>query len=452
MWTVDAARDDDPDRPAAQHGPARSRTSRSPRTTRSRPSSARSPTATAPLYGSCETPHHLEDVAAGDHQLPRPRAERRRRRRPDPGRVPVDGRAAARDHDHVRHAAALDERQDRDVHVHVRPARRDLRVRARRGRRRRGLHALRLGHHLHEPDLRLARLRSSRQDRRRLRPHAGRVLVGGRRRGAAGDDLERPDQPETENRNATFVFEAPGRDIRYECALDWPGTFSLCVSPKSYNNLPFGPHAFHVRVLVPDEFPERRRDRLRVHGRRARPARDRDPVRAAAVAGDHVEHDRVLRASRATSRPRPSSASSTPPRRSRPARCRRCSSSGRGRTRCPSARWTSPATSTRPRPAGRGRSSSTRPHPSTTIETGPPAVIPPREDPPYFFGFTSNDPDSDVRVLARQRAVRRLRDAVRVHGRRPGRRAAHLPGARDRPGRQRRVAAGELQLHASRTT
>ena len=64
-----------------------------------------------------------------------------------------------------------------------------------------------------------------------------------------------PTQPETENRNASFVFEAPGRDLRYECALD-TGTFSLCVSPKNYGNVPFGSHTFHVRVFVPDEFPE----------------------------------------------------------------------------------------------------------------------------------------------------------------------------------------------------
>ncbi|HEV2950500.1 MAG TPA: cell envelope biogenesis protein OmpA, partial [Actinomycetota bacterium] len=59
----------------------------------------------------------------------------------------------------------------------------------------------------------------------------------------------------TESRSATFDFGADGRGIRYECSLDG-GAFSLCVSPKTYNGLPIGPHTFAVRVLVPDEAPE----------------------------------------------------------------------------------------------------------------------------------------------------------------------------------------------------
>ena len=82
--------------------------------------------------------------------------------------------------------------------------------------------------------------------------------------------------------------------------------------------------------------------------------------------------------------------------------------------------------------------------PVTTIETGPPASIPPVEDPPYFFGFTSNDPaatfecslDSDP--FAACETPYEFTSADLAVG------PAHLPGARDRPGRQRRVAAGEL--------
>ena len=75
--------------------------------------------------------------------------------------------------------------------------------------------------------------------------------------------LSGPTQPETENRTTTFTFEAAGRDLRYECALDLQtgtgtstGTYSLCLSPKSYGTVPYGTHTFHVRVYVPDEFPE----------------------------------------------------------------------------------------------------------------------------------------------------------------------------------------------------
>ncbi len=56
----------------------------------------------------------------------------------------------------------------------------------------------------------------------------------------------------TENRSATFVFAAEGRDIQYECAFDG-GEFSLCLSPKTYNGIPLGPHTFHVQVFVDEE-------------------------------------------------------------------------------------------------------------------------------------------------------------------------------------------------------
>ena len=67
----------------------------------------------------------------------------------------------------------------------------------------------------------------------------------------------------TENQSATFVFNAPGADM-YECALsaetvsggDFGGTFSPCLSPKTYNGLILGQYTFEVRVMVPDEAAE----------------------------------------------------------------------------------------------------------------------------------------------------------------------------------------------------
>ena len=50
----------------------------------------------------------------------------------------------------------------------------------------------------------------------------------------------------------------------------------------------------------------------------------------------------------------------------------------------------------------------------------------------------------DLRVLARQRRVRALPGSGRLH--RPGRRPAHVQGARDRRGRQRGPDAGELDV------
>ena len=56
----------------------------------------------------------------------------------------------------------------------------------------------------------------------------------------------------TESRTATFEFSAPGRDVRYECAIDG-GAFSLCLSPKTYNGVPLGPHTFEVQVWIDEE-------------------------------------------------------------------------------------------------------------------------------------------------------------------------------------------------------
>ncbi|HEV2951400.1 MAG TPA: hypothetical protein VGZ51_04800, partial [Actinomycetota bacterium] len=56
----------------------------------------------------------------------------------------------------------------------------------------------------------------------------------------------------TESRTAEFVFEANGHNLRYECSFDG-GEFSLCLSPKTYNGVPLGPHDFAVRVYASEE-------------------------------------------------------------------------------------------------------------------------------------------------------------------------------------------------------
>ena len=55
----------------------------------------------------------------------------------------------------------------------------------------------------------------------------------------------------TDSRSATFEFSANGRNLRFECSLDF-GTFTLCDSPKTYNNLTLAPHTFQVRVYAPE--------------------------------------------------------------------------------------------------------------------------------------------------------------------------------------------------------
>jgi large repetitive protein len=55
----------------------------------------------------------------------------------------------------------------------------------------------------------------------------------------------------TDSRSATFEFSADGRSLRFECALD-AGAFTLCDSPKTYNNLTLAPHTFQVRVYAPE--------------------------------------------------------------------------------------------------------------------------------------------------------------------------------------------------------
>ena len=55
----------------------------------------------------------------------------------------------------------------------------------------------------------------------------------------------------TDSRSATFEFSADGRNLRFECALD-SGAFTLCDSPKTYNNLTLAPHTFQVRVYAPE--------------------------------------------------------------------------------------------------------------------------------------------------------------------------------------------------------
>ena len=59
----------------------------------------------------------------------------------------------------------------------------------------------------------------------------------------------------TDSRSATFEFSANGRDLRFECALDL-GAWTLCDSPKTYNNLTLAPHTFQVRVFSPEAVTE----------------------------------------------------------------------------------------------------------------------------------------------------------------------------------------------------
>ena len=440
------ARHDDRRRPAGLDHGARSRTSRSPRTTRSRPSSARS---TARRSAAARRRTELENLLAGPHELLVRARERRRHGRPDPGQLRLDDHADAR-HGDPRPAGRPDRQRHRDLHLHLQPPGRHVRVRAGRGGRQPALRAVHLAGHLHEPDLRRARLRRPRQGRRRQRrPDPAEWELG--RRGPRRRRCSITSGPDvtTESRTATFDFAAEGRDLQYECALDG-GAFSLCVSPKTYNGLPIGPHAFEVQVLVPDEAAEpevttcewtvventraRDDDRLRpvrpeLHvrpgdGRGHRDLRLREQ-RGAVTFECALDGAAVRRLPRSVALHRPDARPAHPPRpRGRP-----------GPERRPTpASWTLDG---RARHDAAGDDDQHR-RASPAIEGVFVAI----------FTFTANEPVLDLRVPARRRAVRAVRVADGVQ--RPDAGRARVPRPRDRPGAERRAPAGDPHLRGRR--
>ena len=79
--------------------------------------------------------------------------------------------------------------------------------------------------------------------------------------------------------------------------------------------------------------------------------------------------------------------------------------------------------------------------PDTTITAGPSGTT---EDNTPTFEFTSTEAGS-IRVQGRRRGLGRLQHAA--HHRRPGCRPAHIRGARDRPGRERRPESSQPHVH-----
>ena len=211
------ARDDDRVRPAGLDRRAPTRTSPSPRTTRSRPSSARS------------TIRSTGARARSTHDVHGPARRRRTscssapRTRP----APVDATPA-------RHQWTVtplpettilsgpvdaDREPDGDVHLRVRSAGRQLRVPPRR----RGLRSRRARPGSRTPDLPfdehdfLVRAVDAAGQRR---PDARRVQLGDRRHPARGHDRVRTGRPRRRAGAPTFVFSAPEAGLSFECPLD----------------------------------------------------------------------------------------------------------------------------------------------------------------------------------------------------------------------------------------
>ena len=59
----------------------------------------------------------------------------------------------------------------------------------------------------------------------------------------------------TESTSANFSFSASDGSLTFECSLDG-AAFVSCTSPKAYNGLALGSHAFQVRVLSPNAIAE----------------------------------------------------------------------------------------------------------------------------------------------------------------------------------------------------
>ena len=186
----------------------------------------------------------------------------------------------------------------------------------------------------------------------------------------AGHDDHAARRAPSASRRATFTFSSTEAGLDVRVPLDGRrGTFAACTSPRPTPASPTGAHTFAVRATDAagnvDATPATRT--FTVDTRRA--GHD-----------DHVRPDRAdQQRDRRRSRSPPPKAGSTfeckldsptAPARSPPARRRRPTRrSPTARTRSPSARPTRPATSTRRR--RRARSRSTRRAPDTTITRGP---------------------------------------------------------------------------------
>ena len=205
----------------------------------------------------------------------------------------------------INRAGRPDRQPQRDVHVRLQPAGRHVRVRARRGGRRAELLAVHLAGRPTQPDLRRARLRRPRRGRRRQRrPDAGRVELGrrGPRAARRRSPPARTPRPRAGPRRST---SPPTAATSSTSALDSTAgrTFSLCVSPKTYNGVPIGPHEFRgARARARRGAPSRRR-----RSTRGRSSRRRRPRRRSSSARP-TRATRPIRRAAARSRPSPSRA------------------------------------------------------------------------------------------------------------------------------------------------
>ena len=210
--------------------------------------------------------------------------------------------------------------------------------------------------------------------------------------------------------------------------------------------------------LVLDARDHRVAGRRRPHLRGARdgPGRQRRPD--AGLAQLHGRHGRAA-ARRSTAAPRARRATRRRPSRSRPTRpgstfeCRvdggawgSCSTPETTGSLADGAhtfevRATDPAGNVDPTPASRSFTVDTA-APDTTIDSGPSG---PTNDATPTFAFSADQAGSTLRVPRRRRRLGLLLDAR--DDRLARRRRAHLRGARDRSGRQRRSDAGLAQLH-----
>ena len=183
----------------------------------------------------------------------------------------------------------LDERDERDVRVHLERDRLHVRVPARQ--RHRAVHELHEPEDVHGPRTRLAPLRGAREGRRgQRRPDAvarhvdGHDRAGGHDR-AADDDRQRPDRDaHDDERDVRLLLER--EPARPSSASSTPRACAACTSPVNLTGLSLGNHTFEVqrdgRRRQPGRRPRRgrgrsRRRRRRTAARRRRCARTRTP-------------------------------------------------------------------------------------------------------------------------------------------------------------------------------